>query len=44
LAARWTNKQHPAVALQSIETMMASLTDPAPRWRLQRLSVDRLAG
>lgn len=34
-AAGWTNKQHPAIALQSIETMVANLIDPSPKWRLR---------
>jgi len=34
-AATWTNKQHPAYVFQSIETMVASLIDPAPKWRIR---------
>lgn len=34
-AASWTNKQHPAVVLQSVETMVANLIDPSPKWRLR---------
>src|SRR4051812_39740109 len=36
-AAGWTNKQHPAYVFQSIETMVASLLDPSPKWRLRAL-------
>jgi hypothetical protein len=34
-AAQWTNKAHPHIALQSIETMVANLIDPSPKWRLR---------
>lgn len=34
-AAAWTNKNHPQVALQNIETMVANLIDPSPKWRLR---------
>lgn len=34
-AAKWTNKQHPAYVFQSIETIVASLVDPAPKWRIR---------
>ena len=34
-ADSWTNKQHPQIALQSIETMVANLIDPSPKWRLR---------
>lgn len=34
-AAAWTNKQHPPVALESVETISASLLDPSPKWRLR---------
>lgn len=35
MAASFTNKQHPAYVLQSIETMVANLIDPSPKWRLR---------
>lgn len=38
-AAKWTNKQHPAYVFQSIETIVANLLDPAPKWRLRALPV-----
>lgn len=34
-AAQWTNKQHPAIVLQSIETMVANLLSPSPKWKLR---------
>ena len=34
-AAGWTNKQHPAYILQSIETMVGNLIDPNPKFRLR---------
>jgi hypothetical protein len=32
-AASWTNKLHPAYALQIVETMISALLDPRPRWK-----------
>jgi hypothetical protein len=32
-AAQWTSKLHPPYAFQIIETVVASLIDPQPRWR-----------
>jgi hypothetical protein len=34
-AAGWTNKQHPALAYQAIDTLLAGLLDPNPTWRLK---------
>src|SRR6478609_2972902 len=34
-AASWTNKQHPALAYQAIDTLLAGLLDPNPTWRLR---------
>jgi hypothetical protein len=34
-AAGWTNKQHPALAYQAIDTLLAGLLDPNPTWRLR---------
>lgn len=34
-AAAWTNKQHPAVIFQALETISANLLDPNPKWRLR---------
>jgi len=34
-AAGWTNKQHPPVVYQAIDTLMAGLLDPSPRWKLR---------
>jgi len=34
-AAQWTNKNHPAYVLQSVETMVANLIDASPKWRLK---------
>lgn len=34
-SASWTNKQHPAFIFQSVETMVASLVDASPKWRLR---------
>lgn len=39
-AAKWTNKQHPAYVFQSIETMVANLLDPSPKWRLRALPIN----
>lgn len=38
-AAAWTNKQHPAYILQSIETMVGNLIDPNPKFRLRPVPV-----
>lgn len=38
-AARWTNKQHPGIVFQAIETMVANLISPSPKWRLRALPV-----
>lgn len=34
-AAQWTNKLHPPYIAQVLETMVASLLDPRPIWRLR---------
>ena len=34
-AASWTNKQHPALVYQAIDTLLAGLLDPNPTWRLR---------
>jgi hypothetical protein len=34
-AAGWTNKQHPALAYQAIDTILAGLLDPDPQWTLR---------
>ena len=34
-AAGWTNKQHPALAYQAIDTILAGLIDPNPSWKLR---------
>ena len=34
-ADNWTHKHHPAIVLQSIETMVANLIDSSPKWRLR---------
>lgn len=34
-AAGWTNKQHPALIYQTIDTMLAGLLDPSPTWKLR---------
>lgn len=34
-AASSVNQQHPQIALQSIETMVANLIDPSPKWKLR---------
>lgn len=31
----WTNKQHPALVYQAIDTILAGLLDPSPKWRLR---------
>lgn len=33
-AAGWTNKQHPALIYQTMDTMLAGLLDPSPQWTL----------
>src|SRR6266850_4023527 len=40
-AATWNNKQHPPYILQVLETMVAGLIDPAPKWKV--LARPRLA-
>lgn len=34
-AAGWTNKQHPALIFQTMDTLLAGLIDPSPSWRLR---------
>jgi hypothetical protein len=34
-AAGWTNKQHPALAYQAIDTLLAGILDPTPQWKLR---------
>lgn len=34
-AAGWTNKQHPALAYQAMDTLLAGLLDPSPSWSLR---------
>lgn len=34
-ASAWTSKQHPAYVFQSVETMLANLIDPSPKWKLR---------
>jgi hypothetical protein len=34
-AASWTNKQHPALVYQAIDTLLSGLLDPNPSWRLR---------
>jgi len=34
-AAGWTNKQHPALVYQAMDTMLAGLLDPSPSWKLR---------
>ena len=34
-AAGWTNKQHPALVYQAIDTLLAGLLDPNPTWKLR---------
>jgi len=34
-AAAWTNKQHPALAYQATDTLLAGVLDPNPTWRLR---------
>lgn len=34
-AAAWTNKQHPALAYQAMDTILAGLLDPDPQWKLR---------
>jgi len=34
-AASWTNKQRPALVYQAIDTILAGLLDPSPKWRLR---------
>ena len=34
-AMGWTNKQRPALVYQAIDTILAGLLDPAPKWRLR---------
>src|SRR3990172_5490824 len=36
-SAQFTVKQHPAIVLQSLETMAANLLPPNPKWRLRAL-------
>jgi hypothetical protein len=40
-AATWNNKQHPPYILQVLETMVAGLIDPSPKWKV--LARPRLA-
>ena len=41
-AAGWTNKQHPPLIYQAIDTLLAGLLDPTPTWRLR--ARPRMAG
>ena len=44
-AAAWTSKQHPAYVFQSVETVLANLIDPTPKWKLRAqpmMTADRL--
>ena len=34
-AASWTNKQHPPLVYQAMDTLLAGLLDPSPSWRLR---------
>lgn len=34
-AAEWTSKLHPAYGFQVIETLVASVVDPSPRWKVR---------
>lgn len=34
-AAGWTNKQHPALIYQAMDTLLAGLLDPSPTWSLR---------
>lgn len=41
-AAGWTNKQRPALVYQAIDTILAGLLDPDPKWKLR--ARPRMAG
>ena len=34
-AMAWTNKLHPALAYQAMDTLLAGLLDPSPQWKLR---------